>query len=233
MGNPRSTPATPPATTPPGLGGTGLVGSTAVVTMELQRGVCGDLAPAPHLTDAAAARNVPAAAQRLLAGARQHGITVMHCMFTIRPDGLGTRFDLPLMAAAGHSTTLLRQGDPSADLLEGLGPAPGDLVSERHHGLTPFTGTDLGDRLRKGGIDTVVACGVSLNVGIPGLVTEAVGEGFSVVVATDAVVGLPVSFGDDMVRNSLAYVARLATVDEIVAGFAAAGGERGPGRYPA
>lgn len=202
-----------PSTTPPAA-------TTAVLTMELQRGVCGDLAPARHLTDAAGARGVPEAAVQLVAGARRHGAVVAHCMFTIRPDAAGTRFDLPLMAAAKASPTLLRQGDPSADLLAGLGPEPGDLVSERHHGLTPFTGTDLADRLRAAGVRTVVACGVSLNVGIPGLVAEAVGEGFSVVVATDAVVGLPVGFGDDVLRNALAYVAQLATVDEIVAGLA-------------
>ncbi len=121
------------------------------------------------------------------------------------------------MAAAQADPTLLRQGQPSAELVAGLGPEPGDLVSERHHGLTPFTGTDLGDRLRALGVTTVVACGVSLNVGIPGLAIEAVGEGFDVVVATDAVVGLPRSFGDDVVRNALAYVGRVASVDEIIA----------------
>ena len=190
---------------------------TAVLTMELQRGVCGDLAPAPHLTRAVNDAGVVDAASRLVQAARQHDVTVVHCMFTIRADGAGTRFDSPLMAAAAADPTLLRQGQPSAELVAGLGPEPGDLVSERHHGLTPFTGTDLGDRLRALGVTTVVACGVSLNVGIPGLTIEAVGEGFDVVVATDAVVGLPRTFGDDVVRNALAYVGRVASVDEIIA----------------
>jgi nicotinamidase-related amidase len=190
---------------------------TAVLTMELQRGVCGDLAPAPHLSRAVDEAKVATAAMRLVDAARQHGVTVVHCMFTIRGDGAGTSFDSPLMAAAAADPTLLRQGQPSAELLPGLGPEPGDLVSERHHGLTPFTGTDLGDRLRSLGVTRVVACGVSLNVGIPGLAIEAVGEGFSVVVATDAVVGLPKSFGDDVVRHALAYVGHLATVDELIA----------------
>jgi nicotinamidase-related amidase len=65
----------------------------------------------------------------------------------------------------------------------------------------------------------VVACGVSLNIGIPGLVFEAVGEGFDVTVATDAVVGVPTSFGDEVLRNSLAYVATLATTADIIAGW--------------
>lgn len=193
----------------------------AVLTMELQRGVCGDLAPAPYLTRAVNDAGVVDAASRLVQAARRHDVIVVHCMFTIRPDGAGTRFDSPLMAAADADPTLLRQGQPSAELVAGLGPEPGDLVSERHHGLTPFTGTDLGDRLRALGVTTVVACGVSLNVGIPGLAIEAVGEGFDVVVATDAVVGLPRTFGDDVVRNALAYVGRVASVDEIIAEWGA------------
>jgi nicotinamidase-related amidase len=192
------------------------ISRTAVLTMELQRGVCGDLAPAPYLSRAVDDAQVATAAIRLVESARQHKMTVVHCMFTIRPDGAGTSFASPLMAAAAADPTLLRQGQPSAELLAGLGPEPGDVVSERHHGLTPFTGTDLGDRLRSLGVTTVVACGVSLNVGIPGLAIEAVGEGFDVVVATDAVVGLPPSFGDDVLRHALAYVGRLATVDELI-----------------
>lgn len=191
--------------------------------MEIQRGVCGDLAPTPHLARAASSVGLAANAARLVAGARAAGATVAHCMFTIRGDGAGTDLTVPLMAAAAADPTLLRQGDPSADLLDGLGPEPGDWVAERHHGLTPFTGTDLADRLRAAGITTVVACGVSLNVGIPGLVTEAVGCGFGVVVATDAVVGIPTGYGDDVLRHSLAYVAELATVDGIIAGWQADG----------
>lgn len=192
---------------------------TAVVTMELQRGVCGDLAPVAHLRDAATRAGVPEAAGRLVAGAHRHGIPVVHCIFTILPDAAGARLDLPIMAAARANPTLLRTGDPSTELLGALGAADTDLVSERHHGLTPFTGTDLGDQLRDLGVTTVVACGVSLNVGIPGLVTEAIGEGFDVVVATDAVVGLPHSFGTAVLDNALAYVATLADVDAIVAGW--------------
>jgi nicotinamidase-related amidase len=184
--------------------------------MELQRGVCGDLAGSPHLARAVEAAGVDVAAVRLVEGARAAGAVVAHCTFSILPDGDGVDLDLPVMAAAAASPTLLRRGDPSTELLDGLGPAPGDLVSERHHGLTPFTGTDLGDRLRAAGVDHVVACGVSLNIGIPGLVYEAVGEGFGVTVATDAVVGLPPAFGEAVLANAVGYVARLTTVDQLL-----------------
>jgi len=189
---------------------------TAVLTMELQRGVCGDLAGSPHLARAVERAGVLDAATRLVTAARAAGLPVVHCTFSILPDGAGADLDLPVMAAAAANPNLLRQGDPSTQLVAELGPAPADLVSERHHGLTPFTGTDLAGRLRTAGVRHVVACGVSLNIGIPGLVYEAVGEGFAVTVATDAVVGLPTDFGADVLDHAIGYVARLATVDELV-----------------
>ncbi len=197
---------------------------TAVLTMELQRGVCGDLTPVPYLTNAVTAAGVDTQAARLVQAARTNHLTVVHCTFSIRPDGAGARLDLPVMAAAVQHPTLLRTGDPSTQLLPGLGPEPGDLVSERHHGLTPFTGTPLATQLRDRGITTIVACGVSLNIGIPGLVIEAVNEGFEVIVATDAVVGIPTSFGDEVLRNALAYIATLTTTDVLVDEWAAAPG---------
>ena len=190
--------------------------TSAVLTMELQRGVCGDLAGSPYLARAVAGIGVDAAAIRLVTGARAAGAQVVHCIFSILPGDEGVDLTLPVMAAAAANPRLLRQGDPSTELLGGLGPEPGDLVSERHHGLTPFTGTDLGQRLRDAGVRHVVACGVSLNIGIPGLVYEAVGEGFGVTVATNAVVGLPVDFGDDVLANAIGYVARLTTVGELL-----------------
>lgn len=197
--------------------------STAVLTMELQRGVCGDLAGSPHLARAVETAGVGAAAVRLVEGARAAGALVVHCTFSILPDGEGVDLDLPVMAAAAANPSLLRRGDPSTELLAGLGPAPDDLVSERHHGLTPFTGTDLADRLRTAGVSHVVVCGVSLNIGIPGLVYEAVGERFGVTVATDAVVGLPPAFGEAVLANAIGYVAHLTTVDQLIEGWSRRG----------
>jgi biuret amidohydrolase len=185
--------------------------------MELQRGVCGDRAPSPHLADACSSTGMIDATARLLDTARRFGATIVHCTFTIRPDGRGTRFDLPLMAAARADERYLRQGDPSAELIPQIGPQPGDLVSERHHGVSPFTGTDLDALLRSLGIHNVVITGVSLNVGVTGAVIEAVNLGYRVIVPTDAVVGLPVEHGAKVLRHALAYIAELTTVDELLA----------------
>jgi nicotinamidase-related amidase len=194
--------------------------TTAVLTMELQRGVCGDLAPTRHLADACMATGMLDATAHLLDTARRFGATVVHCTFTIRPDGRGTRFDIPLMTAARSNPSYLRQGDPTAELIPGIGPCEGDLVVERHHGVSPFTGTDLDVLLRHLGITTVVVTGVSLNIGVIGAVIEAVDLGYRVVVPRDTVVGLPLDHGSSVLRHAVAYLAEVTTVEELTAPWA-------------
>jgi nicotinamidase-related amidase len=191
--------------------------STAIVTMEMQRGICGDLAAFPALRDLGVEVGIEQNAARLLDAARLAGARVVHCTYSMRADRVGSRVDIPVMAAARRDSNYLLQGTPSCELLPALGPAPTDIVNERHHGLTPFTGTDLDMMLRSMGIRTIVATGVSLNIGVPGLCVEAVDLGYDVVVATDAVVGIPRRFGEDVLAHTIAMYARLATVDEVIA----------------
>jgi nicotinamidase-related amidase len=73
--------------------------------------------------------------------------------------------------------------------------------------------------LRALGVSTVIATGVSINLGIIGLAVEAVDLGYSVVIATDAVAGVPTDFADDVLRHTLALVATLAPVDDIIGSF--------------
>lgn len=189
--------------------------------MELQRGVCGDLAAFAALRDAVAEVGVERHAAQVLAAARSVGARVVHCTFSMRPDRVGSRVDIPVMAAARRDPDYLLQGTRACDLLPALGPEPGDVVNERHHGLTPFTGTDLDVTLRSLGVRTIVAMGVSLNIGVPGLCVEAVDLGYDVVVVTDAVAGLPLAYGDDVLRHTVAMYARLATSDEVVEALSA------------
>ena len=77
-----------------------------------------------------------------------------------------------------------------------LGPEPSDYVSARRHGVSPFGGTSLDATLRGLGVTTVVATGVSLNLGIPGLAIEAVNLGYRVVLPQDAVCGVPADYAD-------------------------------------
>ncbi len=67
--------------------------------MEMQRGVCGDLATFRALQDAVA-DGVADRVGNLLDTARHNSFMVVHCIFTLRADRAGTQMDLPIKTAA-------------------------------------------------------------------------------------------------------------------------------------
>jgi nicotinamidase-related amidase len=194
-------------------------GQAAVLTMEIQRGVVGDLSSFPELAEAAREVGLVANTARLLDAARAAGVPVVHCTAGFRADRRGSPTNAPLISALLRRPEHLVDGTPAVELVPELGPAPGDLVSHRGHGVSPFTGTTLDPTLRALGVSTVVATGVSLNLGIIGLAVEAVNLGYRVVVATDAVCGVPRDYADALTRHTLALVAMLASADEVGGAF--------------
>ncbi|MFZ1489611.1 MAG: cysteine hydrolase [Ilumatobacteraceae bacterium] len=189
---------------------------TAVLTMELQRGVCGDIAPFPALREVVEALHVEANVARLLHCTRRTGARVVHCTFSIRSDQAGTRLDFPLMSVARRVPGYMQQGSPSTQLLPSLGPEPGDLFVDRHHGVSAFSGTGLDALLRSFGTRTLVVTGVSLNIGVIGTVIEAVNLGYSVVVPRDAVAGVPAEYGEAVLANAIWPIAAITTTDDVL-----------------
>jgi len=197
--------------------GTSLLGSgAAVVTMELERGVVGDLATLTQLAEAARERGTLDACGRLVRAARERGRPVVHCLAEWRSDRRGTVLNTPLTRSLARNPSQILEGTDAVALVAELGDTSADLRSVRRHGLTPFTGTDLDALLRSLGAHTVIACGVSLNIGVLGLCLGAADLGYRVVLPTDAVVGVPASYGDMVIANTLAMVCTLTTVDELV-----------------
>lgn len=184
--------------------------------MELERGVVGDLATLDLLAEAARDRGTLTACGRLVEAARARRVPVVHCVAQWRADRRGTTLNTPLARSLAGNPAQILEGTDAVELVPELGDTSGDLCSVRRHGLTPFTGTDLDATLRSLGVSTVVACGVSLNVGVPGLCLTAADLGYTVVVASDAVVGVPVEYGDEVLRNTLAVVATVRTVDDLL-----------------
>jgi nicotinamidase-related amidase len=188
---------------------------TAVLTMEMQRGVVGDRAAIPDLAAEVARQHVVEHTASLLAAARDAGVRVVHCLAEFRRDRAGSATNSPLLAAMSKLPDHLVVGSEAAQLVDPLGPDERDLVSSRLHGLSPFTGTTLDAMLRNLGVTTVVATGVSVNLGIVGLAIEAVNLGYRVVVATDAVAGVPRDYADAVMQNTIALLATRATVDQL------------------
>jgi nicotinamidase-related amidase len=193
--------------------------TTAVITMELQRGVCGDLASMPIITEAVDKVGVISATAQVLASARQAGVTVVHCTFSLMADRAGTPLNAPLIQMLARNPAHLLHGSESTDLCQGLAAAATDLVSNRHHGFSPFTGTNLDEILRSHQVTTVVVTGMSLNLGIPGTVIEAVNLGYRVVVVRNCVAGMPTEYGDQIIKNTLSMVSTITEGEALIAAW--------------
>ena len=189
---------------------------TALLVMEMQRGVAGDLAKFPDLVKICDERGVVVNAARVAAAARTAGVRVVQCTAAFRADRAGshtanTPFLKTLLRDPGH----MLEGTGAIEVLPELAD-PGDLESRRYHGFTPFTGTALDQTLRSLDVRTVVAVGLSLNLAIPGLCVEAVGLGYRVVVVTDAVAGTPASYGDAVLANTISLLAARVPAGDLI-----------------
>ncbi len=184
--------------------------------MEIQRGVIGDLTSFPELAAAAQEVGVVANTARLLEEAREHGVRVVHCTAEFRADRAGSTANCQLIAAMLRRPEHLLAGTPAIELVPPLGIEPGDLVSPRFHGVSPFTGTSLDTWLRNLGVGTVIATGVSVNLGVLGLAIEAVNLGYQVVVPRDAVAGLPASYAEAVLQQTFPLISTVTSVDQVI-----------------
>jgi nicotinamidase-related amidase len=184
--------------------------STAVVCVECQNGVLGPDSILPAL--AADAQPALGTIERLLTSARAAGVLVVHTPYAgCLGAGPGTT---PLMRSTARATADWAPGHPATQILPQL-LDPSDLVVPRHQGVSPTWGTELLPILHAKDIRTLIFAGVSLNVAIPLAVGEAAHQGFEAVVARDAVVGTPAEYGELVLRNTIAMLARLVTVTEL------------------
>jgi nicotinamidase-related amidase len=188
----------------------------ALLLMECQEGVIGGGATLSALADAVQRQGTVAQIARVLGAARAKGVPVFHCLMARRRDGQGAAANCRLLAATRRSTRPLLPGSPQQAPVAALAPAPGEWVLNRFHGLTPFHGTELDQLLRNLGVRTVVATGVSVNVGILGLAIEAVNAGYQVVIPREAVAGTPEDYVAAVMEHTLRLLATLAPVDRVV-----------------
>ncbi|MDA8046141.1 MAG: cysteine hydrolase family protein [Actinomycetota bacterium] len=194
-------------------------GRTAIVVNEMQRGVVGDRASLPMLVEAAAP--AVAATGELVRVGRAAGVEVVHCVAANRVDAKGGMQNTVFAARARKAAQEHppRQEDVAAfsEVVPEISVAPSDIVLPRLHSMSPFTDTGLDMILRNLGVSTVVAAGVSLNIGVFGLVIEAVNRAYDVVLVTDACAGVPIEYGRMVVDHSLGLLARRTTVAELSA----------------
>lgn len=190
--------------------------STALLTVECQRGVVGPGGALPQLAAAARDSGALANVARLVGAAHTAGAAVLHAVAQRRTDGRGGNSNARLFRAAARLPVQQLEGSDAVLLAEEIPVAEGDLRVTRLHGLSPIAGTDVDPLLRNLGCRTLIVTGVSLNIAIPNAVFDAVNLGYDVVVPADAVAGVPADYAEAVVSNTLALVATVTTTDEIL-----------------
>ena len=189
---------------------------SALVLQEVQNGVVGSPSVLPALAEAAAEIGLVPNCARLAAAARDAGVPVIHCTAETRDDGRGANRNARLFAGVRKSTVHLSPGSDAVQVPDEIGVDPRDIMLPRYHGLGPMTGTQLDSILRNLGVTTIVGVGVSVNIGMTSLAFDAVNRGYQIVLARDAIAGVPPEYAQSVVDNTLALVATLTTTDEIV-----------------
>ena len=193
--------------------------TTALVLQECQNGVIGEMSALPALAEAAKEGLIPNVAE-LAAAARTAGVRVIHCTAQHRVDGWGGNRNARLFRAMPKMPVQLHVGTAAVEVVPEVGVADADIVLPRHHGLSPFEGTELDSLLRNEGIRTIVAVGVSVNVAIINLTFDAVNAGYEVVIPRDAVAGTPPEYVDAVFEHTLGVVATVTTTADVVDAWA-------------
>jgi biuret amidohydrolase len=191
-------------------------GRCAVLVQELQEGVVGPTSRLSALAEVVRDWSLLAHAAKVLESARRADVPVIHCTAENLPRGLGRNTNARLFAAARKLGMDNEPGSDSVRPVQELGPTSGDIVLPRFHGLSPLTGSSLDSVLRNSGVGVLVVMGVSLNVAIPNLVFDAVNRSYQVVLVSDAVAGVPMEYGAQMVEHTLSLVCTIASSEEVV-----------------
>ena len=178
--------------------------TTALVMVDLQKGIAKDTAP--H-----AAADVVANAARLAGALRAAGATIVWVRVDNDPDGRDRLRPL----TDGQSADRPRAED-HAELMPGLGREPADLVITKR-GWSAFHGTELDLQLRRRGVATIVLGGISTNVGVETTARSAYDHGYQQVFVEDAMASRKADEHAWTVRNVLPRIGRVRSTSDVIA----------------
>ncbi|MFF4740895.1 cysteine hydrolase [Streptomyces sp. NPDC001262] len=190
--------------------------ATVLLTVECQRGVVGPESALPELAAAARASGALTNIAKLVAGAHNTSVQVVHAVAERRPDGRGASRNARLFRAAERLPVQQLTGTSAVRIADPVPVGDGDLVVRRLHGLSPLAGTGLDALLRNVGCRTLIVTGVSANIAVPNAVFDAVNLGYTAVVPADAIAGVPADYTAAMVRHTLSPVATVTTAEEVL-----------------
>ena len=164
-----------------------------------------------------ARRGVLPATQRLLAGARQATLPVIHVKVAFRPGLAGIPQNAPLWQGAAQAGALV-EGDWGAEIHDDVQPRGDELVIVKRR-VSAFYHTDLQLALAQLNVTTLILCGVATNYVVEGTARDAADAGYQVIIAEDCCSTL----SEEAHQASLQTLGLLATItnsSEIAAALA-------------
>jgi len=180
---------------------------TALVIIDLQKGIVGR-ACQPY-----EASLVVKNAADIAKAFRKNGMPVFLVRVTPsadKKDGLKPIVDSPMHMAGGMAADW-------AEIVPELGPEPTDfIITKRQWGA--FYGTELDLQLRRRGIETIVLCGISTNIGVESTARFAYEYGYQQIFIEDAMTsGHSADDHNATVKNIFPRMGRIRKTDEILA----------------
>ncbi|NCE89432.1 cysteine hydrolase family protein [Pseudomonas sp. L13] len=126
------------------------------------------------------------AAGRLLAGARERELPILHVRIAFRPDYADCPSNTPIFRRTVELGAV-RNGEWGAEFMAALAPQP----SERefvmtHTRISAFKGTAVEQTLRMLGVQHLIVAGVATHSVVENTVREAADLGYAITVAADA-----------------------------------------------
>jgi nicotinamidase-related amidase len=178
---------------------------TALVVIDLQKGIVG--MPGAPRTPA----EVVAHAVALAAATRAAGGTVVLVHVTPSADGKDSL--KPITDAPGPTG----RGAPDwAEIIPELGPDATDIViTKRQWGA--FYGTELDLQLRRRGVDTIILCGISTNIGVESTARDAFERGYQQVFVEDAMTARGAEDHVHTVSSLFPRIGRVRSTEDVVA----------------
>jgi nicotinamidase-related amidase len=178
--------------------------TTALVVIDLQRGIA-TIPTVPHTSEEVRVRSSELAD----AFRARQGLVVL---VRVDPGPGGILFPRPI-------TDIQRPplgGSPDfAEILPEMGPKPGDVVVTKHHPCA-FHGTDLDLQLRRRGIQTIVLCGISTNVGVEATARIGFELGYNLVFADDAMSARDAELHASSVSKFFPTIGRVRKAEQII-----------------
>jgi nicotinamidase-related amidase len=172
--------------------------NTALIVVDLQKGIVG--VPAIHPMG-----DIVARARSLLDAFRRHGLPVV--LVNVAGAAPGRTEQPPRLTGA------LPEG--WTDLIVELDRQPSDIaVTKRTWGA--FASTDLEARLKAQGVTQVVVCGVATGTGVESTARQAYEHGFNVTLAIDAMTDVRPSAHEYSITNVFPRLGETGTTDDVI-----------------